>query len=205
MADLTLTIDTDELQSEINDMVESAVGNVDPDLDFSSAVDSAVASADFDDKVSDAVDDADFEYALKVALKRVDLSDAVTRTFKNAAVRAQLGDFVAHVIKRAMAINFGMVTEETHLDDVAGMKEENARLNAELRALKDKQEAESISASFGETVPAFDESPLGAGMQPKPYVSVDPEALLEKEDDEATEAFLLAKSLTAFPRTGRNT
>ncbi len=58
----------------------------------------------------------------------------------------------------------------------------------------------ALRATFGETVPAFRESPLGPGIGPKPYVTLrNPEDYVDAEDDGATEAFM-ARGRAVAPR-----
>jgi len=137
MPDITISIDLEELESDIEShvqsAVESAVSDADfSDLDFREAVREASYEADFSDAVESAVRDADFsgpaQDAVQDAVEDIDLAPAMLRALKDATVRAQFEDFVAHAIKRSMAINFGLVTAETHQDELEGLKAENEEL-----------------------------------------------------------------------------
>ena len=207
-----IEIDTDDIEYKVKEAAEEAIRNLDLDeLDLSDAVKEAVGDADFSSKVEEAVEDADFDDAVEDAVAKLDLSGAVLRALKDATVRAELQDFMALSVKRAMAINFGMVTEDTHLDEMdqakarnADLKERIADLEANLKAINDEHaeepdyHEERVAAEYAEMYPdepdkldAFADSPLGKGIGPKPYVKLDdPEGYVDAEDDEATERYL---------------
>ena len=149
MADFTVSIDTDEIESEIKSAVDSAINDID--------VSDVASNADFSDKAQEAVDNADFSDALGDALGHVNLVPALLRALSSSVVQDRISDIVKEAVQ------------------------------AERKERKDKR---YITGVLGETVPAFRESPLGSGMYPKPYVPTDPDALLQAEDDEATEAYL---------------
>jgi uncharacterized protein YlxW (UPF0749 family) len=90
-------------------------------------VEDAVGSADFSDAVGRAVAEADFgeaaDTAVLAALGNLDLTEPVTRALKGALVRQEMADFVAHLVKRAIAVNFGMVTAETHQEETAQVRD----------------------------------------------------------------------------------
>ena len=146
MADFTITIDTDEIETEIKDAVDNALCDLD--------VSDLASNVDFSDKAQEAVDNADFSDALGDAMGHVNMIPALLRALSSRVVQDRISEIVKEAVKPA------------------------------------KRE---ITATLGETLPAFQPSPLGPDVYPKPYVPADPDALLQAEDDEATEAFQVAQ------------